>query len=30
MTKVLFIPVSVVAGLLAGFVGKKAFDRSGA
>lgn len=27
MAKVLFIPVSVGAGLLAGFVGKKAFDQ---
>ena len=27
MAKVLFIPVSVVAGLLAGFVSKKVFDQ---
>jgi Protein of unknown function (DUF4235) len=26
MAKVLFIPVSITAGLLAGFVGKKVFD----
>jgi len=27
MVKLLFIPVSVAAGLLAGFVGKKTFDQ---
>ena len=27
MAKLLFIPVSIGAGLLAGFVGKKAFDQ---
>ncbi|HEY8465576.1 MAG TPA: DUF4235 domain-containing protein [Solirubrobacterales bacterium] len=26
MTKVLFIPVSIVSGLLAGLIGKKAFE----
>ena len=28
MTKLLFIPVSVTGGLLAGFIAKKAFDAS--
>ena len=26
MTKILFIPVSIISGLIAGFVGKKAFE----